>query len=304
MTSSIPNPFAVETTALCKRYGTRAAVEDLTLRIPAGVVFGFIGPNGAGKSTTIKMLMGLIRKSAGSARVLGFDVDERAEGMRQNIGYVPEVHNIYPWMSVGEVIGFCRSLYDNWDGSLCAELEKLFGLERDSKVRTLSKGTLAKLGLLVALSHQPDLLLLDEPTAGLDPLIREEFLDGVLRGICKRPQTVLLSSHTLSDVQRLADMIGIIDEGKLLICASAEDLMRSTKRVRAVLAEGGAAGEPPVGTVWQRSQQREWLLTVHGFSPDTISYLHGRYPIGHLEVFDLTLEEIFKDFIKGRRKAA
>ena len=248
--------------------------------------------------------MGLTKKSSGDARVLGFDASERDTLMRQRIGYVPEVHCMYPWMRVGEVVKFCSSFYENWDNSLCNELTKLFRLEYDAKVKTLSKGTVAKLGLLLAIAHRPELLLLDEPTAGLDPVIREEFLDGVLQGMCDRQMTVLLSSHTLSDVGRLADTIGIIDEGSLLVCAPLEALIRDTKRVRVVMGDGGCANEPPDGTVWQRVQQREWLLTVHGFSSETVSFLKGRYPVDNLEVFDLALEEIFKDFIKGRRLAA
>ena len=294
-------PLAVETVGLTKQYGDLTAVDDLDLEIRSGSVFGFIGPNGAGKSTTIKTLMGLTRKTGGQARVLGFDVDERATAMRQNVGYVPETHTVYPWMRVEEAIRFCRSFYTTWNDGFCRELQGLFELDGRKKVGHLSKGTLAKLGLLLAISHEPELLILDEPTGGLDPLIREEFLDGVLRAICDRPQTVLLSSHTMSDVQRLADTVGILHEGKLLVSAPTEELLGSTKRVRAVMDDGSPSGDPPEGTIWQRSEKREWLMTIHGFSSDSVEYLRGQYPIEHLEVFDLGLEEIFKDFIKGRR---
>jgi ABC-2 type transport system ATP-binding protein len=295
---------AIETIGLTKRFGRKAAVDGLTLRIPEGSTFGFIGPNGAGKTTTIKMLMGMLRPTAGEARVLGIDVTARPEKMKQRVGYVPELHYIYRWMRVREVIGFCRRLYQNWNDRLCADLLRLFELDEKKKVKHLSKGMVAKLALLLAITHEPDLLILDEPTSGLDPIIREEFLDGVLRTVCERQRTVLFSSHMLSDVQRMADTVGIIYEGRLLTVCPAEELLTGTKRIRAVLRDGSTPGEPPDGTIWQRFEHREWLLTVHGFSPGTLEHLQNTHPIESVEVLDLGLEEVFKDFVKGRRASA
>ncbi|MBN2561195.1 MAG: ABC transporter ATP-binding protein [Phycisphaerae bacterium] len=301
MTTRSFSQFAIETVGLTKRFGDALAVDDLTLRIPVGSTFGFIGPNGAGKTTTIKMLMGMLRKTAGQARVLGLDVSARCEAMKQRIGYVPELHFIYPWMRVGDVIGFCRSFYGTWNDRLCAELLDSFDLDVNRKVKHLSKGMAAKLALLVAIAHEPELLILDEPTSGLDPIIREEFLDGILRAICERRRTVLFSSHTLSDVQRLADTVGIIYEGHLLVHCPTDDLLTGTKRIRAVLRDGCQPGKPPDGTIWQRLQRREWLLTVRGFTPATLDYLRNRCPVENVEVIDLGLEDVFKDYVKGRR---
>ena len=295
---------AIETVGLTKRFGDKAAVDNLTLHIPRGSTFGFIGPNGAGKTTTIKMLMGMLRMTAGRVRILGIDVTTDPAGMKQRVGYVPELHFIYRWMRVHQVIGFCRSLYRTWNDELCADLLTLFELDAGKRVKHLSKGMVAKLALLLAIAHEPELLILDEPTSGLDPLIREEFLDGVLRTICERQQTVLFSSHTLSDVQRLADTVGIIHEGRLLAHCPTEELLTGTKRIRAVLQDGCSPGEPPEGTIWQRFQHREWLLTVRGFSPATLEYLRGNYQVQSVEVIDLGLEDVFKDFIKGRRVTA
>ena len=304
MTEESTCPLAIETAGLTKRFGDKVAVGGLTLQIPEGTVFGFIGPNGAGKSTTIRMLMGLLRKTGGQARVLGVDVGRRGEGMKHRVGYVPELHYIYRWMRVKEVIGFCRSLYPTWNDRLCADLVKLFELELDKKIKHLSKGMLAKLALLLATAHEPELLILDEPTSGLDPLIREEFLDGVLRTICQRQETVLFSSHTLSDVQRLADRVGIIHEGHLLADCPTDELLTRTKRIRVVLHDGCSPDVPPEGTIWQRFHRREWLLTVRGYSPATLDDLRNRYPLENVEVIDLGLEDVFKDFIRGRRASA
>jgi ABC-2 type transport system ATP-binding protein len=295
---------AIEMNNLTKRFGGKTAVDRLTMRIPAGTTYGFIGPNGAGKTTTIKMLMGMLRMNGGQARVLGIDVSVDPSAMKQRVGYVPELHFIYPWMRVSEVIGFCRALYSNWNDRLCGELLALFELDPHKKVKHLSKGMVVKLALLLAIAHEPELLILDEPTAGLDPLIREEFLDGVLRTVCEGQRTVLFSSHTLSDVQRMADSVGIIYEGRLLTECSTDELLTGTKRIRAVLRDGTVPGEPPAGTVWQRVSRREWLLTVRGFSAETVKWLRAKYPLENVEVLDLGLEDVFKDLIRGRRVSA
>lgn len=297
-------PDAIEMIGLTKRFGTHTAVDDLTLRIPKGTAFGFIGPNGAGKSTTIKMLMGMLRPTAGEARLLGADVSSRPPVLKQRVGYVPEQHFVYRWMRVGEVIGFCRALYDHWNDRRCDELLQLFELDANRKVRHLSKGMAVKLALLLALAHEPELLILDEPTSGLDPIVREEFLDGVLRTLCEREQTVLLSSHTLSDVQRVADTIGIIHDGRLLVHCPTDELLSRTKRIRMVLRDGCSPADAPEGTIWQRFQHREWLLTVSGFSQGVVERLKSQNALEHVEVLDIGLEDIFKDYVKGQRVAS
>ena len=181
---------------------------------------------------------------------------------------------------------------------------RLFELDEHKKVKHLSKGMVAKLALLLAIAHEPELLILDEPTSGLDPIIREEFLDGVLRTICDRQKTVLFSSHTLSDVQRLADAVGIIHQGRLLANCPTEELLTGTKRIRVVLPDGCSPDKPPEGTIWQRFRRREWLLTVRGFSPATIEYLQTTYLVENIEVTDLGLEDVFKDYVRGRRASA
>jgi ABC-2 type transport system ATP-binding protein len=304
MSSDAQTQPTVETDQLTRRFGHRLAVDHLNLRIPTGSVYGLIGPNGAGKTTTIKLLMHMLQATSGAARIFGLDVTRQQPALRQRVGYVPELHFIYRWMRVHEAISFCQAFYTNWNDQRCAELLKLFDLDVDKKVRALSKGMVAKLALLLGLAHEPKLLILDEPTSGLDPLVREEFLDGVLRVLCDGEQTVLFSSHMLSDVQRLADRVGIIYEGCLLADCAMDELLQSTKRVRVVLANGTAPGPPPEGTVWQRLEHRQWILTVHGFGRDAIEQLQRRHPAASIDVSDLSLEDIFKDFIKGRRGSA
>ena len=304
MTTGADKGPAIELVGLTKRFGRTLAVDNLSLEVVRGSTFGLIGPNGAGKSTTIKMLMGMLSTTAGEARVLGMDVFAQTTRMKQRVGYVPESHYIYRWMRVGEVIGFCRSFYESWNDQTCQEILDLFGLDLRKKVRHLSKGMVVKLALLLAVSHDAELLVLDEPMTGLDPIVREEFLDGVLRTICQREQTVLFSTHTLDDVQRLADTVGILHDGRLLVHRNIDDLLSSTKRIRATLANGRRPERVPAGTIWQRVQGREWLVTVGDFTAEKVEQIRAEDGVEHVDVVDLGLEDLFKDFIKGERAAS
>ncbi len=304
MSTEPVSQFAIELVGVTKRFGEQVAVQDLTLRIPSGCTLGLIGPNGAGKTTTIRMLMGMLPMTVGRARVLGLDPATDPVLLKQRVGYVPEMHFIYRGMRAADVLGFCRSFYPTWNNPLCVELAGRFEIDLRKKVKHLSKGSLAKLALVLALAHEPEVLILDEPMTGLDPLAREEFLEGVVHGLCDRPRTVLFSSHMLSDVQRMADTIGIIHQGRLLVSCPTEELLKTTKRVRAVVRDGCTPDRPPEGTIWQRFERREWLLTVRGFSPATLGYLRSTYPIENVEVQDLGLEDVFKDYIRGQRVQA
>jgi ABC-2 type transport system ATP-binding protein len=298
MSTSTP---AIELIDLTKRFGRTLAVNNLSLTIPRGGTFGLIGPNGAGKSTTIKMLMGMLSISAGRANVLGIDIAADPVQVKQRVGYVPEVHHIYRWMRIREAIDFCKSCFRTWNDETCRELVELFGLDLEKKVKHLSKGTQVKLALLLAVSHEPELLLLDEPLSGLDPIAREDFLEGVLRTICDRGQTVLISSHVLDDVRRLADRVGILYEGQLVLHGDIDELLTSTKRICATLRDGSQPKETPEGTIWQRIQGREWTITVRDFSAEKVQQVQAIDGVEHVNVIDLGLEELFKDFIRGQR---
>ena len=304
MTTRADNDPAIELVGLTKRFGRTLAVDDLSLQVARGSTFGLIGPNGAGKTATIKMLMGMLSPTAGKARVLGMDVFADPVRVKQRVGYVPETHHIYRWMRVDDVLGFCRSLYESWNEQTCRQMLDLFALDPRKRVKHLSKGMLAKLSLLLAVSHDPEVLVLDEPMAGLDPIVREEFLDGVLRTICERGQTVLFSTHTLDDVQRLADTVGILYEGRLLVHRNIEELLSTTKRIRATLRNGSRPERLPAGTIWQRVQGREWLVTVGDFTAEKVQQIRAGNAVDHVEVIDLGLEDLFKDFIKGQRAAS
>lgn len=295
---------AIALNGVSKRYGASMVLDNLTLQIPRGTTFGLLGPNGAGKTTLIKIMMGLLPINAGAVRILGRDVYTNAVAVKEQVGYVPEQPSMYRWMRVHEVIRFARTFYPRWNDDVSARLLGLFGLDPGKKVRHLSKGTLAKLALLLAIAPEPEVLLLDEPTAGLDPLAREEFNDGVLQVLCEQRRTVLISSHTLADIHRLADRVGILAGGRLLVQRPTDELLTSTKRLRAVLREETQPRREPAGTIWQRVQGREWLLTVSDFAPEKVQQLRAENAVETIEIQDVGLEELFKDYIRGWRTSA
>jgi ABC-2 type transport system ATP-binding protein len=217
------------------------------------------------------------------------------------VGYVPEQHFFYPWMTVAEVIGFVRPFYPTWDDPLCGRLLARLELDRGRRVEALSRGSVVKLALLLALAHGPELLLMDEPTSGLDPLVREEFLDGLSEVVSERPRTILFSSHNIADVERVADSVGIIHDGQLVVSGPLDRMLRGTKRLRVTLAEGASPGPPPVGTVRHWTERRDWMIAVAGFAPGVVEEVRSNPGVERVEVSDMGLEEILKCYIKARR---
>jgi ABC-2 type transport system ATP-binding protein len=292
---------AIDLRRVSKRFGPTTAVNGVDLVVPYGSSFGLLGPNGAGKTTLIKMLIGLLPIDSGQAIVLGHDVTLDRPRIARATGYVPELPNIYPWMTVSEVIWFVKNLYSTWDEDLYNKMLKMFELPLNKRIKHLSRGTVAKLCLLLALAPRPRLLILDEPLTGLDPLVREEFLDGVLVLTRRQDITIFFSSHTVGDVEKLADVVGILYRGQLLFQRSMETL-RGAKRVRAVLRDGATPQWRPEAIISDRQHGREWLLTVPNCSPDVLTRLNSENSLTILEVVNCTLEDLFKDYIKGVRE--
>ncbi len=298
---------AVRFNNVVKNYSKTPVIDDLSLSIPYGTIFGLLGPNGAGKSTSLKAIMGLLEIDGGSIEIFGHDVAKIRSSpdygtLRQRIGYVPEIHTIYRWMKVREAIRFVKSFYEHWNDKLAKELLDLFALPPEKKVKQLSKGMLAKLSLLLAVAHEPELLILDEPTSGLDPMVREEFMHGILKTIGNHERTIIFSSHSIDDVQRLADTVGLLNSGKLVLNQTVDAILEKTKRVKASLKDDARPQWTPDSTIWQQVQRREWELTVDDYSADLFDQIKNKNPIDHIEVRDLSLEDIFKDYIRSQSK--
>lgn len=207
--------LAIETTGLTKRYGGQRGVTELDLGVRTGEVFGFLGPNGAGKSTTIHLLVGQIRPTSGSARVLGLDAWSRRDEVLRRIGFLPGELSLYERLTGAEVLDLLARLRGGVSAAVVDALVERFAVETRRPVRDLSMGNKQKLGLVQALMHEPELVVLDEPTLGLDPLVQREFQQ-LVRELRDEGRTVFLSSHTLSEVERVADRVAIIREGRLV----------------------------------------------------------------------------------------
>jgi ABC-2 type transport system ATP-binding protein len=227
----------IETQGLKRSFGKTDAVDNLTLTVPEGSIYAFLGPNGAGKTTTIKMLMNIIEPTAGLAKVLG--VSSTSLGPREftQIGYVSENQQMPEWMTVAQLIEYCRPMYPNWDTAFCEKLLKQFDLPLERKLKSLSRGMKVKAALLTSLAYRPRLLVLDEPFTGLDALVRDEFIRGVLELSEEGNWTVFISSHDIDEVERLADWVGIIDGGRLQLAESAIALQARFRSIECVVGE-------------------------------------------------------------------
>lgn len=207
---------------------------DLTLKVPEGSVFAFIGPNGAGKTTTIKMLMNILEPTGGEATVLGVNSRRLGPGELAQIGYVSENQQLPDWMTVRELLAYCKPMYATWDDAFCRKLQDQFRIQLDERIRDLSRGMKIKVALLSALAYRPRLLVLDEPFSGLDPLVRDELSRAVLEMAQQAKWSVFISSHDVDEVERLADWVAFLNEGRLIL---AEPISVLRERYHASLRE-------------------------------------------------------------------
>jgi ABC-2 type transport system ATP-binding protein len=269
--------LAVDTRGLTKRFGDLVALNDVTLQVPAGAVYLLVGPNGAGKSTTLKVLLDLTRADQGVAEVFGLNSREHAPEIRANIGYVPERTEWgYGWMRVGRLLQHHALYYPSWDAAYAAKLAQQFELRMDRKMGTLSKGQARRVHLTMALAHRPPLLLLDEPTDGLDPLMRDETLGALADHLSESPTTVVISTHHVEEVERLADHIGVLRSGELRAQMSREDLDAGLRRYRVEVPEGWRGVPSLNGAVLRRvTAPREVQWTVWGPEAEVVQKLSG-----------------------------
>ncbi|MDQ2687767.1 MAG: ABC transporter ATP-binding protein [Armatimonadota bacterium] len=293
-----PGEAAIEVTQLVKRFGKTPALQNLSLRVPRGSVYALLGRNGAGKSTLIQLLLGLLEPTAGDVRVLGLDPIRDGVELRQRLGYIPERLPLYEWMTVAETLRFAGAQYRAWSAQTEADLVQTFHLDRTKRVRELSRGQRALLALVLAMAHDPELVLLDECTSGMDAIARTEFDRSVIDSLQRAGRTVLFASHQIRELERLCDWVGVLHEGRLLLQMPVDALKESVKLLRLRLPEG--VTELPLGpnVLEQRPSGRDWLATVRDFDP--ASARNALPPDAQLlEVIDLSLEEIFVALLKG-----
>jgi ABC-2 type transport system ATP-binding protein len=291
-------PPLVDIRRLTRQFGTKTALDDISLTVPRGGVFGLIGGNGAGKTTLIKHILGMLKPQSGTVHVFGLDPVQNPVGTLGRIGYLSEDRDLPNWMRVGELLRYTQAFFPTWDEAYAEELRQAFDLDAKAKIKTLSRGQRARAGLLVALAHRPELLVLDEPSSGLDPVVRRDILGAIIRTIADEGRTVFFSSHLLDEVERVADRVAIIHQGRLMLTQSMDEIKDTHRRV--TLRFGEPVAQPPslVGTLSSNGQGAEWTYVCSGESEQL---RRAAEAIGATVVGDdaLTLDEIFVSRIQG-----
>src|SRR6478752_1429446 len=214
----------IDIQGVTRQFGAKRALDNVSLAVPRGTVFGLVGANGAGKTTLIRHVLGLLKVQAGSVRVFGLDPVKEPVKVLSRVGYLSEESDLPGWMRVDELMRYMRAFYPTWDEEYAQDLRRQFALDPATKVKNLSKGQRARAGLVVALAYRPELLLLDEPSSGLDPIVRRDILGAIVRTIADEGRTVLFSSHLLDEVEQVADHVTMMDRGRIVLSAPLDEV--------------------------------------------------------------------------------
>lgn len=272
MTAAAEQELAIETRGLAKRFGSRVALSGLDLRVPKGSVYVLVGPNGSGKTTTLRILLDLVRADAGEASVLGMDTVSAGAGVRAAAGYLPERQDAgYRWMRVQQLLEYHASYRPSWDASYAREMLVRLEVRDHARFGKLSKGEARRVQLVMALAHRPAVLLLDEPTDGLDPLMREEALALLSDHLAENRTTLLISTHLVYEVEGLGDRLGVLREGGLVAQLDRDTLRRQLRRYTVEVPEEWAGVDDLEGAVVRRNGRgRELAWTVWGEERDIV----------------------------------
>jgi ABC-2 type transport system ATP-binding protein len=266
---------AIECENLTRTFGKTRAVDGLNLTVPAGSIFALLGANGAGKSTTLKLLLNMLRPTSGRATVLGCDSTKLKKDMFRRIGYVTEDQALHDWMTLDQLLDYYRPFYPQWDRPLEMQLRSIFDLPANRPLKKLSRGMKMKGAFLSVLPFRPELLVLDEPFSGLDPQVRDEFIEGLLEIVeADRLNTVLVSSHDISEVERLADWVGILAEGRLVV---AEPMVQLQGRFRRMEVVG-----PDITVRVPREPSLAWRQVARP-AANVVQFVHTNYAEGTTE---------------------
>jgi ABC-2 type transport system ATP-binding protein len=292
----LPSPSSAESVVsisnLSRRFGVKTVLDDLSLYVPKGSVFGLVGENGAGKTTLIKHILGILRAQTGTVRVFGIDPVADPVSVLERIGYLSEQPDLPGWMRVDELMRYTQAFYPKWDAAYAEEMRRQFGLSPSARIKTLSKGQSAKAGLLAAQAHRPDLLLLDEPSSGLDPVVRKDILEAVIRTVADEGRTVFFSSHLLEEIERVSDFVAMIQRGKLVLLGSLDDVKAQHRRITLQFETSQAATPAIPGALTVSGAGREWSVVCNGARAEmsaTAAKLHASI----VEEDAVSLDEIF-----------
>ena len=287
------------TRGLTKYFGAKCAVHDLNLEVPRGCVFAFLGRNGSGKSTTIRMLLGLLQPDRGQASVLGYDSRALAPEVRARIGYLTEEHQLYGWMSVREAGEFQAAFYPRWSEKIFRGVIGHFGLKPETRVKHLSRGMRAGLCLALTLAPDPELLILDDPALGLDPVARRSLVESMIYLTRRSDRTIFFSSHHLGDVERVADYLAVLDYSVLRACCPLESFRNSVQEVQLQFA-GAPPKLPPIPGLLQAFRtEHELRVTCVHYNGETERALRALAPVA-METLPLGLEDAFISYLGER----
>jgi ABC-2 type transport system ATP-binding protein len=289
----------IQTRGLTRYFGGKRAVYELNLDVPRGCVFAFLGRNGSGKTTTIRMLMGLMQPTRGAGSILGRDIRLLTPEIRARIGYLTEEHQLYAWMSVRQCGEFQSKFFAKWNDRIYRGVSGHFGLKPGARVKDLSRGERAGLCLALTLAPEPELLMLDDPGLGLDPVARRSLVESMIFLTRKSDRTIFFSSHHLSDVERVADYIAVLDRSVLRACCSLEQFQESVRQVRLRFS-----GAPPVlpgipGLLQAIRTENELRVTCVRYNGETEKTLRALSPL-EMETVPLGLEDAFISYLGER----
>ncbi len=291
--------FSVEFSGVTKRY-KHFTLDHIDLELQAGCIMGFVGPNGAGKSTTLRILMGLVHQDEGAVQVLGHAMPDEQAAAKMEIGFVSEDMRLYGAPTLEWHMNFMRSIYPRWDRAYANQLLKRFDLKAQQKINGMSHGQRVKAALLLALARRPKLLVLDEPTTGLDPIARREVLGELMMVLVDEERTVLFSSHNTLDVEQISDQIAFIDRGRIVECSDKETFLDRWRRLRLVLEPQSKLPGLP-GVVNVEGSNRLPVVTTNRFEPAMVTaYKEAGAAVQSVDA--MTLEEIFVASVESRRE--
>ena len=287
----------LKTEALTKYYGNDLALDHLDMSIPRGCICGFVGRNGAGKTTAIKLMLGLLKPTAGTSKLLGCDSQQLKPSIRQRIGYVTEGHRLFRWMKISELEKFQRRFYPKqWDDKLFSDMIEYFSLSKKKKVKHLSNGQRAQVSLALTLAPNPELLIMDDPTLGLDAAIRRQFLEGMIKLIMSENRTILFSSHILADVERVANRIVVIDKGVLRANCTLEEFRYAVKKVKVSFTEHVPDEVNIEGLLHCRRSEKELELILVSTDEEKVKEWVQVVGAERYQVVRMNLEDQFIEF--------
>lgn len=292
----------VQVSGLGRTFNRCAALQNVSLEIPRGVVWGLVGENGAGKTTLLRHMLGLLRAQTGTVRVFGYDPVTSPVQVLSKIGYLSEERDLPDWMRIDELLSYTRCFYSSWDPSLAHSLLEAFHLPRRQKVKTLSRGERARTGLLLALAHRPPLLLLDEPSTGLDPAVRRDILSAIIRTVADEGRTVLFSSHLLDEVQRVADHVTMLHRGQVILSSTMEGLLCTHIRLIVRFSHPRTQAPELPGALSCVGEGQEWTVVCNGRQQevlDRVAQLDGEIVDRHIP----SLDEVFLAYCRAEPAA-